>query len=341
MRLDIVSLSFPTMFNTIFLTAMFWSSVSGFINSHPAATTRNALLAFKHEQVLKDIVTLPSQLRLFGRKRSFRAVMRSSGVNTEQEITSSTESNNTNNDYDNMKDILGEKFHAKYMELIEYKEEHGDAVVPKRSGSLGNWVNKQRQHYRSNLSGKKSSLNAVRVDALNQVGFVWDATSRQAVLKEDTWDIRFNELKAYKEEHGNCRVPQRYKKNSKLGYWVGHQRLEYQKIENGEGSSQLTIERKLQLKTLDFEWRHRWEELWDTRYEELKEYKRIHGDTRVATTNKDYPSLGTWVSSQRVNYEKRVNGEPSPMTSKRVKLLEELDFVWKVWDWDLSLVYDY
>ena len=39
-----------------------------------------------------------------------------------------------------------------------------------------------------------------------------------------TWNLRYNELKAFMAANGHCRVPQRYSQNEKLGVWVKEQR---------------------------------------------------------------------------------------------------------------------
>ena len=59
---------------------------------------------------------------------------------------------------------LGSAFTQKLVELEEYKNKHGDCLVPRRyeeNPSLGNFVNKQRQSYRKFLVDEKSSMNDV------------------------------------------------------------------------------------------------------------------------------------------------------------------------------------
>ena len=46
-----------------------------------------------------------------------------------------------------------------------------------------------------------------------------------------SFNLQQEELKAYKEEHGDCNVPQRYKSNKELGSWVHRQRTAYNKEE--------------------------------------------------------------------------------------------------------------
>ena len=125
--------------------------------------------------------------------------------------------------------------------LKSYKEEHGDCRVPGsfKTGDgfkLGSWVNSRRQNY------KAKTLSAERIDALDQLGFIWDAA-------EDDFQQGLGSLKAYKEEHGDCRVPQTFKTEDgfNLGRWVGHRRREYNK-------KKLSAERIDALDQLGFIW---------------------------------------------------------------------------------------
>ena len=58
---------------------------------------------------------------------------------------------------------------------------------------LGQWAARQRRLYRT------GSLPEARIDALDELGFVWDP--RQA-----RWDACFDRLSLYFEEHGHCGV---------------------------------------------------------------------------------------------------------------------------------------
>lgn len=45
------------------------------------------------------------------------------------------------------------------------------------------------------------------------------AADDNAGPKRKSWDVRFAELKKYRQEHGDCLVPQKYAANPKLGRW--------------------------------------------------------------------------------------------------------------------------
>jgi len=150
--------------------------------------------------------------------------------------------------------------------LQEFKDEFGHTNVGRtKHPQLGNWVHWQRQLYRRNYSlGESTSLTEERVQLLNELGFEWTRTrssksSEQQTLsgressinnnnmkmsRSELWNLRYNELLLYKEEHGNCRVPISY---PKLGSWVSVQRVQYKK-------GKLSEERTEKLNEIGFEW---------------------------------------------------------------------------------------
>jgi superfamily II DNA or RNA helicase len=67
-------------------------------------------------------------------------------------------------------------------------------------------------------------------------------------LDIDSWEYRYDELKAFHAEHGHCNVPKGWKENPALGTWVSNQRKVYK-----EGK--LSEERTQQLEALGFVWR--------------------------------------------------------------------------------------
>ncbi|KAL3822290.1 hypothetical protein ACHAXA_005923 [Cyclostephanos tholiformis] len=73
-----------------------------------------------------------------------------------------------------------------------------------------------------------------------------------------TWLIRYNELRAYREENGHCVVPQSYAHNPKLGLWVMHQRRQYALRRRGANSSfdgPDGLRRMRMLEDIGFVWR--------------------------------------------------------------------------------------
>ncbi|VEU41944.1 unnamed protein product [Pseudo-nitzschia multistriata] len=96
----------------------------------------------------------------------------------------------------------------------------------------------------NNSACSKTSTKKSTSQALSSVESTSKKASKYAhISMADRWMNRYNELIEYKKEHGSTLVPQRYKKNPKLGKWVTHQR-----------SSCLTEERKALLDEIGFVW---------------------------------------------------------------------------------------
>jgi hypothetical protein len=67
---------------------------------------------------------------------------------------------------------------------------------------------------------------------------------------------------------------------------------------------------------------------WEERLEELKEYKKVHGDANVPTLSKENPSLGHWVHDQRKQYRLFNEKKQTAMTTNRIDQLEAVGFKW-------------
>jgi hypothetical protein len=53
--------------------------------------------------------------------------------------------------------------------------------------------------------GERHSLTTYKLQALDEVGFVWAKRKGQA-----SWDLKFSELMAFRAIHGHCNVPTKY-----------------------------------------------------------------------------------------------------------------------------------
>jgi len=67
---------------------------------------------------------------------------------------------------------------------------------------------------------------------------------------------------------------------------------------------------------------------WSTKYEELVDYCKRHGNCLVQYTYRENVALARWVKRQRYQYKLMLEGKPSTMTHERVELLERIGFVW-------------
>ena len=149
-----------------------------------------------------------------------------------------------------------------YAELVEYKQQHGDCLVPKRypeSPRLGQWVCSQRSQYRKLQSTKSKEdtsadkremnvdvpLNKERCKKLDDIGFEWNGPSKQrkepkkraprsigsGSQRDIVWNQAFERLCNFKESFGHANVPVRYEADPKLGGWVDTQRTQYKKYQ--------------------------------------------------------------------------------------------------------------
>jgi hypothetical protein len=167
------------------------------------------------------------------------------------------------------------------------------------------------------LEGNKSRLTALRIQALESLGFESDCLAA-------AWEDCLSELADYRKIHGHCNVPDIYSENTKLGYWVGRQRTQYRLHLEGERSS-TTFSRIQELESLGFEW-DSLGATWEARLSELADYRKIHGHCNVPHRYSENFKLGRWVGNQRTNYRLHRQGKPSPMNTYRIQALERLGF---------------
>ncbi len=129
-----------------------------------------------------------------------------------------------------------------------------------------------------------------------------------------SWDERFGELLAYKDEFKDCDVPFRHPKNRQLGIWAVAQR-------QAKKFGQLN-ERQIQLLNDNgFSWQLQTD--WDEMFERLVVFKEAHGDCDVPQRNKEDPELGIWVFRQRV-FDKA-----EKVSDERRRKLDSIGFDWK------------
>jgi hypothetical protein len=98
------------------------------------------------------------------------------------------------------------------------------------------------------------------------------------------WEIMFDRLEAFNEKHGHCLVPNRYTGDPALGSWVSTQRRQYKILSSGSSeSTPMTPDRAHRLEAIGFAWATRDPRHvpWESRFNQLVEYKKKHGDCLV------------------------------------------------------------
>ena len=211
----------------------------------------------------------------------------------------------------------------RYDELMAYKEQHGDTLVPmdlrrdsdNKYRELAMWVLTQRQQYQLYQEGKHSYLTDERVEQLNDIGFVWDA-------REASWEESLAELVEFKESHGHTDVPSSWA-DQVFFRWVAYQRQEYRKFKEGK-PTQITEERIERLESIGFEWRSKNTHQWKIRFGELRGFYDENGVVHVP--QKKDKSLHRWIRAQKREYGKFVRGEKTNMDEARIEDLESIGF---------------
>jgi superfamily II DNA or RNA helicase len=202
-------------------------------------------------------------------------------------------------------DAIGEKWFERYGQLRAYQKEHGNCDMPARwpaNQKLATWVVNQR------VLKKEGKLEQDKINLLDKIGFMWSP-------HETTWREQYLALMGFWKRFGHCRVPQNWKENKPLAYWIKTQRHDYVRGE-------LSSERIALLEKIGFEW---WLGLptWDHRFAELCAFKEKFKHTRVPVKWPENPLLGRWVSSQR---RKHTTGE---LRKKYEDRLNAIGFEWR------------
>lgn len=226
-------------------------------------------------------------------------------------------------------DVEREPWEMMFAQLQAFHQATGHASVPQTFAAnkkLAWWVTTQRRKHR------KKKLAEWQIAHLNELNFEWDGGRKggrprtntpkppggeKPLTGEKYFETMFPALLQYKEAHGDCLVPQRWKENRQLAEWVSAQRMAYNR-------ERLASDRVRRLDEVGFEWDPigtRWEEM----FQQLVEYKKLHGDTNVPQRSGKYAELGTWVRNQRA--AKRYN---RPILTERGKRLDEIGFAWRL-----------
>ena len=139
----------------------------------------------------------------------------------------------------------------KARELKKFREENGHCNVPVSHEQLGGWVSRQRSLWGKSRQSQNFSIRRERI--LTMMGFQWESNRHRFEKKDELWMQRLDELKLYKEKHGDCLVPRR-SKDKKLALWVSNQRQQYKKKKREKKGTTLTNERIKLLDEVGFVW---------------------------------------------------------------------------------------
>jgi len=196
---------------------------------------------------------------------------------------------------------LASTWNRRYGDLLAFKTEHGHCNVPSewsQNPTLALWVGNQRH--------RKHLLTPLQKRLLNRLAFDWSPA-------ETLWKTHLKELNGFRELHGHCNVPPKWSGNPALGSWVAELRQ--------RGEDAVSARWRRSLIALEFEWSPSRAQWWETRFSELQAFKDQFGHCRVPKDWAPNPSLGSWVSTQRMQRES--------LSTERRQRLAGLGFVWQ------------
>ena len=152
-----------------------------------------------------------------------------------------------------------------------------------------------------------------------------------------SWDLMYEQAKAYYELNGNLDVPKRYftPEGYSLGLWILTQRRVY----NGSVNGNLTQVQIDKLNALGMRWVSSADVTWDKYYNAAKRYYEAHGDLKpqAAFVDEEGVDLGRWIAQIRVF---RKSGIRSKMlTEERIAALDNIGMIWSVPDYLFETYY--
>ena len=246
--------------------------------------------------------------------------------------------------------------------LHQFLLQFGHCDVPPGYGvgthyaTLRDWIAEQRvERSRMRDRGRPSTMTPTREAALSAMGLAWDAdddgppgapppmppssSTRSSSTRSSpgpphdtkTWEERFAELRAFREETGHANIPKSYGPNPGLGRWAAEQRGQHKRMLRGRPST-LTPDRADQLTSLGFKWsvREGSTASWENWLIELRRYRSEHGNIDVPLKYPGNPALGAFVNRQRTEYRKLHQGLQTSLNEERIDDLNELGFKWAI-----------
>ncbi len=213
-------------------------------------------------------------------------------------------------------DPESERWEEMFAALWDFKAVNLHCNVPpdyKKNLLLGSWVRCQRTRY------KNGQLLPAQFDKLQQINFDWAPIDM-------AWEKMYSALINFKEANGHSNIPSTNKENKKLASWVIIQRIRYKQ-------NKLSDERIKKLEQLNFIWDPINTER-DEMLAALCEFKKIHEHCNVPQIYTKNQKLGSWVATQRTNYNK------NKLSKELISKLENIGLIWdphnSAWEEKLS-----
>ena len=184
----------------------------------------------------------------------------------------------------------------------------------------------QEAVYRLNANGESNKIITERFEVVEQVHDCRVLFEQLQASLSSSWNHYFSEASIYYAEHGGLNIPKRYTTPAglSLGEWLTTQR----RVRAGQIPGNLTEQQIARLDSIGMEWGNRNDAAWEHGLEEARKFREQFGNLQVPAkykTKNDYP-LGKWINNAR---KRRNDGK---LTEERIRQLDQLGMVWKVFD---------
>jgi hypothetical protein len=213
------------------------------------------------------------------------------------------------NSKENLYKYFNEMDFEQYFEMLkQYILTKRHSIVPaKENKLLSSWTSALR-YVKKRKANKYLSEN--QIERLENIGFEWEPI-------KNSWNIYFNCLVEYKEEHGNCNILYS-KQNTNLYNWILYQRT---------NKENLTLEQRQKLDDIGFSWKVQGRiqnNGFNSNYELLKQYYEKNGHCRIP--RKENATLYNWINTIRIS---KRNKNKCSLTESQIEQLNEIGFDWE------------
>jgi len=201
----------------------------------------------------------------------------------------------------------------------QHINEKGKLDLPRQNPvtrGLANWLNRQ---------SKRDDVPEDEKMMLEELRKHRDMRPRQE-RQDEKWKAFYEQLIKYKEEYHTLVISKKDKEHKRLYNWIFQQR-------RLDKEDRLPPNRKKALSEIGFRFgkqnqKHSYTEdqieKWDTRYQELVDFKSEFGHTRVKIDDEKRLELAKWVHQQRITFQK------GNMDKERENRLNDIGFLWKI-----------
>ena len=175
----------------------------------------------------------------------------------------------------------------------------------------------------------KSSNNAEEEEQQEEEDLSNDEES--VVDEKDKWVGMYQQLRGYRILNGDCKVPDKFAENRKLGKWVSFQKACYNNVKTRKGNPKIKPDKIIKLDSLGFNWGKKYPPpvSWDDMFEQLHTFQQRMGNCNVPFNSTNPTPLAKWAAYQRSEYKRWKKGHDSLLTLDQIGRLKDIGMNWK------------